>query len=86
MRGGGGAGEGGGVKSTPLPPKQIGVNGKTISYKLRLSKLLDNLSEIYSKNYGDKNYKSECEFKSIKNKNNFFIIAKSSEKTGKTNK
>ena len=32
-----------------------------------LSKLVDNLSEIYSKKCRDKNYKSECEFKELKN-------------------
>ena len=32
-----------------------------------LSKLADNLSEIYSKKCRDKNCKSECEFKGIKN-------------------
>ena len=32
-----------------------------------LSKLVDNLSEVYSKKYGDKNCKSEFEFKGFKN-------------------
>ena len=32
-----------------------------------LSKLVDNLSEIYSKKCRDKNCKSECEFKGLKN-------------------
>ena len=34
-----------------------------------LSKLINNLCEIYSKKSTDKNCKSECEFKSLKNKN-----------------
>ena len=34
-----------------------------------LSKLPDNLSEIYSKKSGDQNCKSECEFKGLKNNN-----------------
>ena len=53
-------------------------NGKTSTYKLEfidsfrfmltsLSKLVDNLSEIYSKKCRDKNCKSECEFKGLKN-------------------
>ena len=40
-----------------------------------LSKLVDNLSEIYSKKCRDKNCKSECEFKGLKI-TNFLIIAK----------
>ena len=32
-----------------------------------LSKLVDHLSEIYRKNCRDKNCKSECEFKGLKN-------------------
>ena len=32
-----------------------------------LSKLVDNLSEIYSKKCKDKNCKFECEFKGLKN-------------------
>ena len=32
-----------------------------------LSKPVDNLSEIYSKKRRDKNCKSECEFKGLKN-------------------
>ena len=53
-------------------------NGKTITYKLKfidsfrfmstsLSKLVDNLSEIYSKKCRNKNCKSEREFKGLKN-------------------
>ena len=52
-------------------------NGKLIKYKLKfidnfgfmsasLSKL-NNLSETYSKNCWDKNWKFECEFKGLKN-------------------
>ena len=57
-----------------VPIKKVLDNGQTIAYKLKfidsfrfmstsLSKLLDNLSEIYSKKCGYKNCKSECEFK-----------------------
>ena len=53
-------------------------NGKTITYKLEfidsfrfmstsLSKLVVNLSEIYSKKYRYKNCKSEYDFKGLKN-------------------
>ena len=35
---------------------------------ISLSKLVDNLSEVYSKNCRDKNCKYECEFKGLKNK------------------
>ena len=53
-------------------------NGKTIKYKIKfinsfrlmstsLSKLVDNLSEIYGKKYRDENCKSECVFKGLKN-------------------
>ena len=60
-----------------VPIKKVLDNGQTITYKLKfidsfrfmstsLSKLLDNLSEIYSKNCGYKNCKSECEFKNNK--------------------
>ena len=52
-------------------------NGKTVVYKLEfldrfrfmstsLSKVVDHLSEIYSKNYKDKNCKSQCESKGLK--------------------
>ena len=61
-----------------LPIKKELDNGKTITYKLKfvdsfrfmstsLSKLVDNLSEIYFKKCIDKNCKSECEFKGLKN-------------------
>ena len=33
---------------------------------ISLSKLVDNLSEIYSKNVRDKNCQSECELKGLK--------------------
>ena len=36
---------------------------------ISLSKLTDNLSEIYSKKYRDKNFKYQCEFKELKNNN-----------------
>ena len=53
-------------------------NSKTVTCKLNfidsfrfmstsLSKLVDNLSEIYSKKCRDKNCKSECEFEGLKN-------------------
>ena len=53
-------------------------NGKTITYKLKftdrfrfiltsLSSFVDNLSEIYSKKYRDKNCKSMCDFIGFKN-------------------
>ena len=52
-----------------------------------LSKLVDNLSEIYSKKCRDKNCKSECEFKGLKKKKKLLVIAKSvKKKTVKTNK
>ena len=61
-----------------VPIKKELDNGKIITCKLNfidsfrfmptsLSKLVDNLSEIYSKESRDKNYKSECEFKVLKN-------------------
>ena len=50
-----------------------------------LSKLVDNLSEIYSKKFKFKNCKSECEFKCLK-VTNFLVIAKSVKKKNKTNK
>ena len=61
-----------------VPIKKELDNGKTITYKLKfidsfrfmstsLSKLVDNLSEIYSKKCRDKNCKPECEFKGLKN-------------------
>ena len=73
-----------------VPIKTELDNDKTITYKLEfidsfrfmstaLSKLADNLSEIFSKKCTDKNCKSECDFKRLKN-NNFLIIAKSLEK------
>ena len=40
---------------------------------------VDNLSEIYKEKFIDKNCKSECEFKRVKNKN-FFMIVKIVEK------
>ena len=62
------------------PVKKGLDNGKTITYKLltefidnftfmstSLSKLVDDLSEIYTKNCKNKNCKSECEFKGLKN-------------------
>ena len=50
-----------------------------------LSKLVDDLCEIYSKKCRDNNCKSELDFKGFKN-NNFLTIAKSVEKTTKINK
>ena len=61
-----------------VPIKKELHNGKTITHKLNfidsfrfmstsLSKLSDNLSEIYSKRCRDINCKSEFEFKSLKN-------------------
>ena len=60
-----------------VPIRQELNNGKTTTYKLKftfrfkltlLSKLVDNLSEIYgNKKCRDKNCKSECEFKGLKN-------------------
>ena len=50
-----------------------------------LSKLVDDLCEIYSKKCRDNNCKSELEFKGFK-KNNFLTVAKSVEKTTKINK
>ena len=58
-------------------------NGKTITYKLEfidsfrfmqttLSKLVDNLSEIYNKKCRYKNCKSECQFKGLGNKKHFY--------------
>ena len=59
-----------------VPIKKELDNGKTITYKLKfidsfrftstsLSKPVDNLSEVHSKKYRDKNCKSECEFKGL---------------------
>ena len=59
-----------------VPTKKELDNGKTITYKLKfidsfrfmstsLSKPVDNLSEVHSKKYRDKNCKSECEFKGL---------------------
>ena len=61
-----------------VPIKKELDNGKTFTNKLKfidsfrfmstsLSKLVDNLSEIYSKKCRDKNCKSECEFEGLKN-------------------
>ena len=61
-----------------VPIKKELDNGKTITYKLKfvdsfrfmstsLSKLVDNLSEIYSKKCRDKDCKYECDFKELKN-------------------
>ena len=61
-----------------VPIKKELVNGKTIANKLKftdrfrfmsisLSKLIDRLSEIYSKKCRGKNCKSECELKKLKN-------------------
>ena len=61
-----------------VPIKTELYNGKTITYKLKiidsfrfmstsLSKLVDNLSESYSKKCRNKNCKSEYKFKVIKN-------------------
>ena len=36
---------------------------------MSLSKLVGNLSEIYSKECRDKKFESECEFKDLKNNN-----------------
>ena len=66
-----------------VPIKKELDNGKIITCKLNfidsfrfmptsLSKLVDNLSEIYSKESRDKNYKSECEFKVLKNSKLFY--------------
>ena len=63
-----------------VPIKKELDNGKSIACKLKfidsfrfmptsLSKLADNLSEIDSKKCRDKNCKSECEFKGVKNNN-----------------
>ena len=49
-----------------------------------LSKLVDNLSEIYSKKCRDNNYKSECEFKQLKN-NKLSYNCKECRKKIKTN-
>ena len=60
------------------PIKKELDNDKTITYILKfidsfrfmstsLSKLIDNLSDIYSKKCRDKNRESECEFKGLKN-------------------
>ena len=61
-----------------VPIKKELDNGKTITYKLKfidsfrfmsnsLSKLVDNLTEIYSKICSDKSCKSECKFKRLTN-------------------
>ena len=61
-----------------VPVKKQLNNGKTITYKPKfidsfrfmstsLSILVNNLSEIYSTKCRDKNCKSECEFKRLKN-------------------
>ena len=58
-------------------------NDKTITYKLKLidsfrfmntllSDLVDNLSEIYSKKFKDKNCKSECDFIGLKNNKSYY--------------
>ena len=61
-----------------VPIKKEIHNGKTVTYKLKiidsfrfmstsLSKLVNNLSEIYCKKCRNKNYKSGYEFKGLKN-------------------
>ena len=61
----------------PVTIKKELDNSKAITYKLKfidsfrflstsLSKHVDNLSEIYSKKFRDKNCKCECEFKRFK--------------------
>ena len=60
-----------------MPIKKELDNGKTITYKVKFidsfrfmltsSKLVDNLSEIYSKKCRGKKCESECEFKEFKN-------------------
>ena len=49
-----------------------------------LSKLIDNLSEIYSKKCRDKNCKSECEFKGLKNNKISYNCKECRKKTVKT--
>ena len=71
------------IKKKKVPIKKNLDNDKTITYKLKfidnvrfmspsLSKLANNLSEIYSKKCRDKNCKSECEFKGLKNNKLFY--------------
>ena len=71
-------------------------NGKLFKDKLKfidsfrfmptsLSKLVNNLSEIYSKKFRDKNCKFECEFKGLKN-NKLSYNCKECRKTVKTYK
>ena len=74
-----------------VPIKKELDNGKTITYKLKfidsfrfmstsLSKLVDNLSEIYSKKCRDKKCKSECEFNGLKNDKLFYNCKESRKK------
>ena len=80
-----------------VPIKKELDNGKTITYKLKfidsfrfmstsLSKLADNLSEIYSKKCRDKNCKSECEFKGLKSNKLSYNCKECRKKTKKQNK
>ena len=72
-------------------------NVKTITYKLKfidsyrfmstsLSKLVENLSDIYRKKCRDKNWKSKCEFKGLKNNKLFYNCKERRKKTVKINK
>ena len=80
-----------------VPIKTELDNDKTITYKLEfidsfrfmstaLSKLADNLSEIFSKKCTDKNCKSECDFKRLKNNKLSYNCKKFRKKTIKNNK
>ena len=79
-----------------VPIKKEIHNGETITYKRKftdsfrfmstsLSKLVNNLSEIYSKNVEIKTTNLDMSLKDLKI-TNFLIIAKTVEKTVKTNK
>ena len=51
-----------------------------------LSKLVDNLSEIYRKKCRYKNCKSECQFKVLKNDKNFYNCKECKQTPIKINK
>ena len=80
-----------------VPVKKELDNGKAVTQKLKfidsfriistpLSQLVDSLSEIYSRKCRDKNCKSECEFKGLKNNILFYNYKECRKKAVETNK